>query len=321
MLDSGLSVFDSGAFTQMMRIAEVISDSSTFPDDLRGFRDGDGFVEYPAKTQIANAMRIVNAARLWDCDPFQLASMSFIIHGSLDFEGKVYAAIANVRGGLDGGLEIKYESSGDTLAAVVSASIGGKKRETPITLLEARTKNACWKNDPRQQLFYAGCRKWVRMHCPQVMLGIVTITPTKAETESLNVIEAMPESQQLLTEQAPSQDYATAMNQLKKCEFKHQAERISLGAKASNGMTKIERDKVVAAGREAWLKLPELNDDEPSESFARWERTLKTEPDREQRLIDLAEIDDDKSLSKEEKNRLAQLNAQLTTDKEPAVAS
>lgn len=43
-------------------------------------------------------------------------------------------------------------------------------------LAQARTRNSTlWADDPRQQLAYLAVKRWARLYCPEVILGVYTI--------------------------------------------------------------------------------------------------------------------------------------------------
>ena len=40
-------------------------------------------------------------------------------------------------------------------------------------LAQARTRNSTlWADDPRQQLAYLAVKRWARLYCPEVILGV-----------------------------------------------------------------------------------------------------------------------------------------------------
>ena len=50
-----------------------------------------------------------------------------------------------------------------------------KPRVLELLLSQARTRNSpLWADDPRQQLAYLAVKRWTRLHCPDVILGVYT---------------------------------------------------------------------------------------------------------------------------------------------------
>nr|VUD31434.1 recombinase, RecT family [Raoultella sp. NCTC 9187] len=73
-------------------------------------------------------------------------------------------------------------------------------RELVLMLSQAQVRNSTlWATDPRQQLAYLAVKRWARLYCPDVILGVYTadeidereekvIKPTQAEKITLNEI-------------------------------------------------------------------------------------------------------------------------------------
>lgn len=55
-------------------------------------------------------------------------------------------------------------------------------------LAQARTRNSTlWADDPRQQLAYLAVKRWARLYCPEVILGVYTIDELeKTEEREIN---------------------------------------------------------------------------------------------------------------------------------------
>lgn len=59
----------------------------------------------------------------------------------------------------------------------VQATLRGesKPRVLELLLAQARTRNSTlWTDDPRQQLAYLALKRWARLYCPEVILGVYT---------------------------------------------------------------------------------------------------------------------------------------------------
>ena len=168
------SAIDPKRLGQCMQLAQVMSQMSLLPDHLRQDR---AKKELPAEQVQANCFRIVNQALRWDVDPFALIDETYVVAGKLGYQGKLVAAIVNTRAGLvDGGLHYEFVGEGDKLTVTVSGTFPGGRTETiELSVGDAKTSNEMWKKDPRQKLVYSGATKWARRHCPQVIMGIMTV--------------------------------------------------------------------------------------------------------------------------------------------------
>jgi len=48
-------------------------------------------------------------------------------------------------------------------------------RELTLLLSQCRVRNSpLWADDPRQQIAYLGLKRWTRLHCPDVLMGVYT---------------------------------------------------------------------------------------------------------------------------------------------------
>lgn len=54
-------------------------------------------------------------------------------------------------------------------------------------LAQARTRNSTlWADDPRQQLAYLAVKRWARLYCPEVILGVYTIDELEKDGRTRN---------------------------------------------------------------------------------------------------------------------------------------
>ncbi|MNC30976.1 RecT family protein [compost metagenome] len=63
------------------------------------------------------------------------------------------------------------------IGIVIRATLKGEDqpRELDLLLAQARTRNSTlWADDPRQQLAYLAVKRWARLFCPDVILGVYT---------------------------------------------------------------------------------------------------------------------------------------------------
>ncbi len=53
--------------------------------------------------------------------------------------------------------------------------VGAYTRVLELLLIQCRTRNSpLWADDPRQQIAYLAVKRWTRLHCPDVLLGVYT---------------------------------------------------------------------------------------------------------------------------------------------------
>jgi len=183
-------------FDRMNRLATVMaSGRSTIPQHLRG--------------SVGDCFAVVMQAARWGMDPFAVAQKTHLVNGILGYEAQLVNAVINTRAPITGRLE--YEWGGDWSKVIgkterreskkegkegsfywvpawshqdedglyckVWATLRGenKPRELTLFLKQATVRNSMlWAADPKQQLAYLAIKRWARLYCPDVILGVYT---------------------------------------------------------------------------------------------------------------------------------------------------
>lgn len=193
-------ILDPRHMENMMAMANVMAKGvATVPKHLRG-NQGD-------------CLAVVMQAAQWGMNPFAVAQKTHLVNGTLGYEAQLVNAAVNtmaptkdrinyewfgdwakVMGKFeertskkkvdeDTGQPLKYRVPGWTIADEaglgirVSATMKGedKPRVLELLLVQCRVRNSpLWADDPRQQIAYLGVKRWVRLHCPDVLLGVYT---------------------------------------------------------------------------------------------------------------------------------------------------
>jgi hypothetical protein len=152
-------------------------------------------------------------ATQWRMTPFAVAQKTHIVNGTLGYEGQLVNAVINtmaptkdrinyewfgewsrVMGKFeertskkkvddDTGQPLKYRvpawgiKDEEGLGIRVWATMKGEDtpRVLELLLVQCRVRNSpLWADDPRQQIAYLAVKRWGRLHCPDVMLGVYT---------------------------------------------------------------------------------------------------------------------------------------------------
>lgn len=223
------AIFSPEGINQLVRFAELMSQSRvTVPAHLAG--------------KPADCMAVAMQAAQWGMNPFAVAQKTHVINGALGYEAQlVNAAITamaptkdrvhfewfgpweNVIGKFiektnDKGK--KYLAAGWSAAdekgcgVKVWATLKGESEPRVLDLLltQAQVRNSTlWGSDPKQQLAYLGVKRWARLYCPDVILGVYTpdelqetpvrverdVTPVASTAAGMNsLINAKPEQHQ-----------------------------------------------------------------------------------------------------------------------------
>lgn len=183
-------IFNDQRWTQMMRVAEVMaSGKTTVPAHLRG--------------SVGDCMAIVMQAARWNMDPFAVAQKTHLVNGTLGYEAQLINAVVITQAPITE--RPRYEWFGDWskvlgkfvekqgrndstykapgwktedeagLGVRVYVTLIGEEEPRPLDLLlsQAQVRNSTlWSGDPRQQLAYLVIKRWARLYCPDVLLGV-----------------------------------------------------------------------------------------------------------------------------------------------------
>lgn len=154
-------------------------------------------------------------------NPFAVAQKTHLINGVLGYEAQLVNAVISRSGALASRFEYEwygpwekvvgkfniqknkegkeYRQPGWSLAdetgigIIIRARLKGEDhpRELDLLLAQARTRNSTlWADDPRQQLAYLAVKRWARLYCPDVILGVYT--PDELDDRTERVINPEP---------------------------------------------------------------------------------------------------------------------------------
>lgn len=308
-----------------MQVAEVLSHNELLPDHLRGKKNKAGkWEDFDEVQRRSICFSVVNAADLWGANAFMLAEQSYSVHGKMDYSGVFYIALANARGNLAEHLSHTFVGArGPDCKIIVSGRIRGEREprtcELSQAMGEATGNSPSWKTDPELMMIYSGSRRWVRRHCPQVLLGLIpTDEPDDVPEASSEPTRTITHSDDDLVQYSWKIQRATTTDELKDI-----AELIL----RDDSLSKDERDLFLQQGRTAYSALSKAKtlkrkngknhlaeatapiDEQqaeqlPSNAYCRWERTIKTEFVNDKLIEYLEEIVNDSDVSDKESGRL-----------------
>ena len=168
---------------QIGKVAHIMASSkATIPNHLKG-SEGDCW---------AVTMQAVS----WRMNPFAVAQKTHLVNGTLGYEATLVNAVITTMAPTSERIDYhwfgdwdKFIAGGckgkeDGLGINVFATMKGEDEPRVLKLLlsQASVRNSpLWKSDPRQQLAYLGVKRWARLHCPDVILGVYT--PDEIETD------------------------------------------------------------------------------------------------------------------------------------------
>lgn len=220
-------VLDGDSLDKMMRLAEVMATGrATLPKHFNG--------------NPADCLAVVMQSMQWKMNPFAVAQKTHLVNGVLGYEAQlVNAVITTCAPVLDrlhyewygawekviGKFTIKNGDKGEYrvpgwkledeqgLGVKVWATFRGEDEPRVLELLlaQARTRNSTlWADDPRQQLAYLATKRWSRLYCPDVILGVYS--PDELEETSPTIRDVSPACGAAAAELPPYSDEKLAEN-------------------------------------------------------------------------------------------------------------
>ena len=164
-----------------------------------------GKVTVPQHLQnnIGDCMAIVLQAAQWNMDPFAVAQKTHLVSGKLGYEAQLVNAVVITRAPVTGRPQYEWfgdwdkvigkfkektSQKGETyrvpgwtleeekgLGIRVWMTMRGESEPRVLELLlsQATVRNSTlWAGDPKQQLAYLAIKRWARLYCPDVLLGV-----------------------------------------------------------------------------------------------------------------------------------------------------
>ena len=170
------SLFDTARFAQLQRIAKVFAESNVVPDHYRG--------------KIADCIIACDLAIRAGIHPLAFMQASYVVHGRPGIEAKLAIGLANMSGVF--GSRIGYRLTGEGMkrecVAFAADKCSGEIVEGPPVSLEMAKaegwlgKNGSkWQSMPEIMLRYRAAMFLIRLHCPEVLMGL-TSTEELADT-------------------------------------------------------------------------------------------------------------------------------------------
>lgn len=188
-----ISILTNGElFSRLQSLSSVMANSGEFvPAHFRGKPDA--------------CMAVVMQAARWGLDPFAVAQKTHIVSGTLGYEAQLVNAVINTMAPTKDRLHYEWFGTWENIIGKFVEKTSGKgnkyiapdwdlkdeagvgirvwatlkgedePRELEILLSQAQVRNSTlWASDPRQQLAYLATKRWARLYCPDVILGVYT---------------------------------------------------------------------------------------------------------------------------------------------------
>ncbi|HFV2418380.1 TPA: RecT family recombinase [Escherichia coli] len=186
------TIFSPDGLNQLMKFAEVMAQSRvTVPAHLAG--------------KPADCMAVAMQAAQWGMNPFAVAQKTHVVNGTLGYEAQLVNAVISTMSPTKDRINYEwfgpwervigkfvektskngnpYIAPGWTLkdeegcGVRVWATMKGEDQPRVLELMlsQAQVRNSTlWASDPKQQLAYLATKRWSRLHCPDVIMGVYT---------------------------------------------------------------------------------------------------------------------------------------------------
>lgn len=164
--------------TVMVRIesmaARMATSKITTPKHLQG-NEGD-------------CMAIIMQAMQWGMNPYAVAQKTHLVNGVLGYEAQLVNAVITARAPVKERLNFEWygdwskvngkEDKSSDKGVRVSATLRGEQQPRVLEISMAQVgpvrNSPLWAADPRQQIAYLATKRWARLYCPDVILGVYT---------------------------------------------------------------------------------------------------------------------------------------------------
>lgn len=167
-------IFNDHAFARLERVAQIMaSGKATVPQHLRG--------------SVGDCFAILLQAARWGMDPYAVSQKTHVVNGALGYEAQLVIAVINNNAPIHGRLTFEWfgpwekvtdgKKDRSDAGVRVGATMRGDSEPTTleVTMAQVGVRNSqLWTDDPRQQLAYLAAKRWARLHCPDVILGVYT---------------------------------------------------------------------------------------------------------------------------------------------------
>lgn len=193
-LNAASMIVDAATIESIDRVARVMmTGRSTVPKHLQG-NQGDCFA-------------VVMQSMQWGMNPFSVAQKTHLVNGTLGYEAQLVNAVITNRAPIKSRLNYEWFGDWDRIAGrfkevparnnpdekrivrdwLIEDEKGlgirvwatfrdeDQPRELRLLLSQAGVRNSpLWGQDPKQQLAYLAVKRWARLYCPDVILGVYT---------------------------------------------------------------------------------------------------------------------------------------------------
>lgn len=269
--NANVAIFSPQNLMAIQSFAELMaSGKSTIPSHLAGNK--------------ADCMAVAMQAVQWGMNPFVVAQKTHVVSGTLGYEAQLVNAVINAMAptkdrikyewygpweNVIGKFQEKTSSKGNKylapdwnlndekgLGVRVWATMKGEDEPRVLELLlsQAQVRNSTlWASDPKQQLAYLAVKRWSRLYCPEVILGVYSSDELQEEPRvERDITPRTRESLNKLINARPGKQEDVSDAEVARVEERTPDELLSAFINAAKGaisMDELERFYSYSAGK------------------------------------------------------------------------
>ena len=133
----------------------------------------------------ADCLAVTMQAMQWGMNPFAVAQKTHLVSGTLGYEAQLVNAVISSSSAIEGRFHYRYSDektweknnnagSWVQVGAILKGETEIQWGEKVYPSTQSVKNSPLWKTDEKQQCSYLAVKKWARMFCPAVMLGVYT---------------------------------------------------------------------------------------------------------------------------------------------------
>lgn len=175
---------DTGAFEHLYRVAKAFSMSKMVPPHFQG---------KPEDCMVALMM-----SQQLNVDALQCIQNIQVINGRPGFSASYAIGLANTRGPFAGPITWSSKGKGEGLEVTAHAIVKSTGEQVSVTVnmemakAEGWVKNPKYRSIPEQMLRYRSATWLIRLHCPEVLLGLSTDEEIGGAVQAVTVADQTP---------------------------------------------------------------------------------------------------------------------------------
>lgn len=234
-------MMDADAMRKIDAVAKIMAQSEvTIPKHLKNY--GDSF---------AVAMQ----AAQWGMNPFAVAQKTHLVNGILGYEAQLVNAIIISRAPVTGRLKFAWEGDWSrvngkedkdpTRKCIVSGTFIGDDEPSTYEVSMAQVgsvrNSPLWVADPRLQLAYLTIKRWSRLYCPDVIMGVYSQDELQDDPEQIQPEKTVSGSDEVTgAVQSTTEKLKNRQSQRARPDAKKQVDEVKQTEEAKQESTTVE---------------------------------------------------------------------------------